>query len=113
MKAEWVDQNNPTSAEDALEKSIGKWRYFSYCTRKQFLERIRHINSRCGLCHWVGMICAKCTFAVAEKTRGNQCPKVYKEAEAIANSLYNDDTTLAEFRTAARKVFRKLKSLRT
>ncbi len=113
MKVHWVSQENPTSAEDALEKSIAKWRFFSYCTKKQFSAHSFHLTSRCGLCHWVGVVCDHCMFSVDIATRGNQCPKAYKDAEAMSGDYMFGKATLAQFHAAARKVFAKLRSLRS
>ena len=117
MDVKWVSQENPTSAADALEKSIAKWRFFSYCTKEQFLKRFSNLNRRCGLCHWVDMCCGNCIFASRLYTRvcdENQCPKIFKTAVARANSYFlkEEKAAMRRFHAAARKVFKKLRSLR-
>ncbi len=110
MKVEWVSQDNPTSAADALDKSIAKWRFFSYCTKEQFLLMRAWVGIKCGLCNWNAKIsevfrCKMCSFAVH-----SHCPNEYIEARDLADDF--PDATLAQFHAAARKVAAKLRSLK-
>lgn len=104
MKIKWVSQNNPTSAEDALEKSIAKWKFFTYCTGEQLSAKAWRIVSWCGLCEFIQNECKICIF----KT---DCPSVM-ETENLAHSVEDGCATLAQFHAAARKVYDKLKDLR-
>jgi hypothetical protein len=110
VKVTWVSQDNPTSAADALDKSIAKWRFFSYCTAEQFHQEYSKLDRMCGLCYWddtQGGACENCLFG---------CPPIFNEATDLGDEYeygYEDDKpTLAEFHTAARKVFAKLRSLK-
>jgi len=109
MKAvKWVNQSNPTSAADALEKSIAKWRFFSYCTRVQL--DASDPRDECGLCYWFrehqidGSSCKACILA-----NDPLCGIGLIETAACLN---DSGATLAEFHAAARLVFKKLRSLR-
>ncbi len=51
---EYPNQSNPTSPEDALEKAIKKWLFFSTCSRKDMFGK--YMNSSCGLCKWYNSI---------------------------------------------------------
>ncbi len=108
MTVSWVSQENPTSAEDALEKSIAKWRFFSYCTKEQLSQRLLKLTSNCGLCNWDVASgneegCPKCPFRHPE----GGCPDILWDASKATHAA-----TLAQFHAAARKVFKKLRSLR-
>lgn len=118
MKVKWVDQIGPTSAKDALDKSIAKWRFFSYCTKKQGKLHESQLAANCALCLWHHNIriwpaikCDTCTFADDSKC---SCHRCYGRAMTARNRYFYEHTiTLAEFHAAARKVFQKLRSLRS
>ncbi len=117
MKAvKWVNQDNPTSAADALEKSIAKWRFFSYCTVEQFNEYLCELDNGCGLCSYAtdnDMGCSLCRFTTWSSKKGRwDCHSVYQKADDMATLYYEQQATLAQFHAAARKVAAKLRSLR-
>lgn len=112
MKVEWVKQTKTNDPKKALEMSIAKWRFFTYCTKAQFIDYWMKINFGCGLCKLYTnsnghMECGKCSFY-----QGPDCNPSFTLANDTAHDLYDDIGTLEAFHVAARKVFEKLKSLR-
>lgn len=119
MKVEWVSQENPKSAADALEKSIAKWRFFSYCTQEQFDDFSNQVDQKCSLCkqHYdLVERCGNCPFVSKRRFRANprrhNCPGIYEKAGDVKDDVQYDEATLAQFHTVARKVAKKLRSLR-
>ncbi len=114
MKVEWVKQIKTDTAAEALELSIKKWQFYSYCTKTQFEERYSHMDQSCGLCFWFGgieneshRVCLVCLLG-----QGASCCDELLAACDVADEYLEEDATLTQFHAAARKVYEKLKSLR-
>lgn len=105
MKVTWPSQTNPTNLADAVEKSIAKWHYFSYCTKKS-ISNNKHPAGRCGLCFFFNDLngCGDCIL----KGR-HVCGKdglISRVQDAIT------DGTMKEVHIAARRVRDYLKEFR-
>lgn len=104
MKVAWTKQTKTDDPKKALEMSIAKWRFFTYCTRKQFDDKQDHLLRACGLC-WFFDGCGPCCFDDA-------CGTLLFPAMQNRNKCRDGKATLKDFHASARKVFEKLKSLR-
>lgn len=112
MKVTWTPQTKTDDPKEALEMSIAKWRFFSYCTKAQLRRFAEYMMDNCGLCwcHNTNLDgpCGDCPFAVDSAG----CPDILFAARDIASACIYDKATLKDFHAASRKVWEKLKGLR-
>lgn len=115
MKVTWTPQIKTDDPKKALEMSIAKWRFFTYCTKAQFAEHEDDLSDPCGLCFFPNGNCAfdckRCVFGT-KKRDGYSCHSMYKAAIRTWLRWDEGEATLKDFHVAARKVWEKLKSLR-
>lgn len=125
MKVTWTKQEKTDDPKQALEMSIAKWRFFTYCTKDQLSDRILEAGEPCGLCGYYedfnkspAVRCRSCPFSTLKRKNGRlgpywSCHSVYREPSSMAFSWWCLPPFLKDFHAAAREVWEKLKSLRT
>lgn len=107
MKVEWATQGNPVNLKDAIQKSKGKWRFFSYCTKAQYEEHKNEFYGLCGLCYLRKLLrrdCDDCMFHEG-------CLTFYTKAFHISQKYKKKEATLKDLHEASRTVFKALKGL--
>ncbi len=107
MKVTWTKQEKTGDPKKALEMSIAKWKFFTYCTRKQLRQKGCVILGQCGLCLLYDDCNNKCPLG-----KRKRCYTLVGKASTMQDLWEEKKATLKDFHAAARKVYDKLKSLR-
>ncbi len=114
MKVTWTPQKKTDDPKKALEMSIGKFRFFTFCTLSQLKAIPEKHLYECALCIYKrGYTCKPCVFSARHGDTVYSCHSSYNGFGYLFEECREGRATLKTFHAAARKVWEKLKSLRS